>query len=327
MKRREFITLLGGAAVAWPFSALAQTQAQRPLIAFLFGTSPLTAPYLVAAFSRQMQAHGYVEGRDYDTASRFAEGNFTRLPELASELVRLRPDIIVTGNTTAAVAAKKATSIIPIVSAAMIEPVERGLVASHAHPAGNLTGILVSLDTLLGKQLELGVELVPGAKRAGMPIHVASVASAIQQRDAERVAAALRVELIAIEVRAKEEIEKALRTLANERVQIAVMHADPMFFQERRRIAAISEAIKLPVIYGLREHVEDGGLMSYGIDLRANWRRTADFVDKILKGTRTADLPVELPSKLELVINLKTAKALGVELPPTLLARADEVIE
>jgi ABC-type uncharacterized transport system substrate-binding protein len=218
VKRREFITLIGGAAltggaaVAWPFAARAQAPIRRPLIAFLFGASRRTAQHLLTAFSRQMQALGYVEDRDYDTASRYAEGDFTRLPELASELIRLRPDIIVTGNTTAAVAAKNTTSIIPIVSAAMIEPVERGLVASHARPGGNLTGILVSLDTLLGKQLELGVEMLPGTKRAGMPIHVTSVASAIQQRDAERAAAALRVQLMAIEVRAKDEIEKALRT-------------------------------------------------------------------------------------------------------------------
>jgi putative tryptophan/tyrosine transport system substrate-binding protein len=327
MRRRKFIALLGGATVAWPLVARAQQAAQRPLIAFLFGSSPLISSRLLTAFSPRMQALGYVEGRDYDVASRFAEGDLTRLPELASELIRLRPDIIVTGNTTAAVAAKKATSIIPIVSAAMIEPVEKGLVASHARPGANLTGILVSLDTLLGKQLELGIELVPGAKKVGAPINVTSVVSAIQQRDAERVAAALRVQLMAIEVRAKDEIEKALRTLANEGVQVAVVHADPMFSQERRRIAAVSEALKLPVIYGFREHVEDGGLMSYGIDLRANWRRAADFVDKILKGTKAADLPVELPSKLELVINLKTARALGLDVPPMLLVRADEVIE
>jgi putative ABC transport system substrate-binding protein len=146
--RREFVTLIGGVA-AWPLGARAEQSVQRPLIAFLFGTSQLTAPYLLTAFYRQMQALGYVEGRDYDTAFRFAEGDFTRLPELANELVRLRPDVIVTGNTTAAVAAKKATSVIPLVSAAMIEPVERGLVASHARPGANLTGILVSLDTLL----------------------------------------------------------------------------------------------------------------------------------------------------------------------------------
>ncbi len=148
----------------------------------------------------------------------------------------------------------------------MIEPVERGLVASHAHPGGNLTGILVSLDTLLGKQLELGVELLPGVKKVGAPISVTSVVSVIEQRDAERVAAALRVQLIPIEVRTKDEVEKALRALANEGVQLAVVHTDPVFYSERRRIAAVSETLKLPVIYGLREHVEDGGLMSYGAD-------------------------------------------------------------
>jgi putative ABC transport system substrate-binding protein len=198
---------------------------------------------------------------------------------------------------------------------------------SHARPGGNLTGILISLDTLLGKQLQIAVELLPGAKKAGMPINVASVASAVQRRDAEKVAAALRVELVVIDVRTKDEISTALRRLANDGVDVAIIHTDPLFFTERQRLAALAEALRLPAVYGLREHAEDGGLMSYGIDIRANWRRAADFVDKILKGTNPAELPVELPSKLELVVNLKAARGLGLEVPATLLARADAVIE
>jgi ABC-type uncharacterized transport system substrate-binding protein len=327
MKRREFITLLSGAAAAWPLAVVAEAAARRPLIAILFGSTPNSSKSLLGSFSQQMQALGYLEGRDYDTAPRFAEGDLTRMPALASELAELKPDIIVTANTTAAAAMKKVSSTVPIVSAAMIEPVERGLVASHAHPGGNLTGILISLDTLLGKQLQIGAELLPMAKKAGMPINVDSIASAIQRRDAERVASALGIELVATEVRSNNEIETALRRMAREGVQVVVVHTDPMFYTERRRMASLAEALNLPVVYGLREHTEDGGLMSYGIDLRGNWRRAADFVDKILKGAKPADLPVELPSKLELVINLKTAKALGLDVPPTLLARADEVIE
>jgi putative tryptophan/tyrosine transport system substrate-binding protein len=233
----------------------------------------------------------------------------------------------VTANTTAATAVRKATSTIPIVSAAMIEPVERGLVTSHARPGGNLTGILISLDTLLGKQLEIALELLPWAKKAGMPINVNSVASAIQRRDAEKVAAALRVELVAADIRAKDDIDMAFQRLANDGADLAIIHTDPLFYTERRRMAALAEALRLPVVYGLREHTEAGGLMSYGIDLLANWRRAADFVDRMLKGTNPGELPVELPSRLELVVNLKTAKSLGLDVPDRLLALADEVIE
>jgi putative ABC transport system substrate-binding protein len=327
MRRREFITLLGGAAASWPLAARAQAPPRRPLIGILLGSTPASVAPLLGPFSRQMRALGYVEGHDYDTQVRFADGELTRLPALAGELVGLKPDIILTSNTTAAAAVKKATSTIPIVAAAMIEPVENGLIASHARPGGNLTGILISLDTLLGKQLQIGVELLPGTKKVGAPINVNSIASTVQRRDAEKVAAAIGVELVTVELRAKDEIETVVRSLAKDGVQVAVVHTDPTFYTERRRIAALADALKLPVVYGLREHTEDGGLASYGIDLRANWRRAADFVDKILKGGKPADLPVELPSKLELVINLKTAKALGLEVPPTLLVRADEVIE
>src|SRR5262245_4341934 len=326
LRRREFITLLGGAAAAWPVAAGAQS-ARRQLIAMLMGSTRVNSIPLIGSFAQQMQALGYLEGRDYDTAVRYGEGDLTRMPTLASELLALKPDVIVTGNTTAATAVKKATSTIPIVSAAMIEPVEKGLVVSHARPGGNLTGILISLDTLLGKQLQIAVELLPGAKKVGMPINVASVASAVQRRDADKVAAALRVELVVVDVRTKDEISAALQRVANNGVDVAIIHTDPLFYTERQRVAALAETLRLPAVYGLREHVEEGGLISYGIDLRANWRRAADLVDRILKGTNPAELPVELPSKLELVVNLKTARGLGLEVPPTLLARADEVIE
>jgi ABC transporter substrate binding protein len=191
-----------------------------------------------------MQALGYREGRDYDTASRFAEGDLTRMPALASELVELKPDIIVTANTTATAAVKKVSSTVPIVSAAMIEPVEKGLVESHAHPGGNLTGILISLDTLLGKRLQIGAELLPMAKKAGMSINMNSIASTIQRRDAEKVASALSMELVAAEVQATNEIEIALRRLVKEGVQVVVVHTDPMFYTERRRMAVLAETLK-----------------------------------------------------------------------------------
>ena len=326
MRRRAFITLVSG-TVAWPFSASAESRASRPLIAILVGISPTGASPLLKAFARQMAALGRIEGRDYDTAVRFADGDLARFPELANEVVYLKPDIIVSANTTAAVAAKNATSTIPIVSIALIEPIGRGLVASHAHPGGNLTGILISLDTLLGKQLQIATELLPATKKAGLLFNARSASSAVQRLDAERVAAALRLELVVIDVATRDQVEPAIRQLARNEIDIAVIPTDPLFLTERQRIAALLAALRLPAVYGLREHTEDGGLISYGIDLLANWRHAADLVVRILNGTAPAEIPVELPSKLELVINLKAAKALGLEVPAALIARADEVLE
>jgi putative ABC transport system substrate-binding protein len=326
-RRREFMTLLGGWAVTGSLVASSQARASRPLIAILSGTSAAFASSLLKAFDQQMTALGHVEGRDYDTAVRFADGDLARLPALANEIVELKPDILVAANTTAAVAARNATSTIPIVSIALIEPVKQGLVASHAHPGGNVTGILISLDTLLGKQLQIATELLPGAKKAGVLINTRSSSATVQRPDVEEVAATLRVELVVIDVPLKDEIEPALQQLASIGAEIVIVPADPLFVNERQRIAALVADLRLPAMYGLRQHVEAGGLISYGIDLLANWRHAADLVDRILGGMTPAELPVELPSKLELVINLKAAKALGIQMPPTLLVRADEVIE
>jgi ABC-type uncharacterized transport system substrate-binding protein len=328
MRRRQFITLLGGAAAAaWPFAARAQAPSRHPLIAILVGGTPESAMTWLSGFRERMNALGYAEGRNYDVVYRFGAGDLTRMPALAEELVQLKPNIIVTANTSAAIAAQNATSTIPIVSAAMTDPMDFGVVASHARPGGNLTGILSALDTLFGKQLELGAELVPGAKKAGMLLNPASAATVVLRRGAKAAADALKIALVEPEVRSPSEIDPSLETLAREAVQVVVVALDPMFLNERRRIAAHAQTFKLPIVYGFREHADDGGLISYGIDLRENWIRAAAFVDKILKGAKPADLPVELPSKFRLVISLKAAKALGLDVPPSLLARADEVIE
>jgi ABC-type uncharacterized transport system substrate-binding protein len=326
MRRREFITLLGGAAVAWPHAVRSQAPSRHPLIAILVGGTPASATWL-SGFRERMNALGYAEGRNYDVVYRFGAGNLTSMPALAEELVQLKPSIIVTANTSAAIAAQNATLTIPIVSAAMTDPMDFGLVTSHARPGGNLTGILSALDTLFGKQLELGAELVPGAKKAGMLLNPASAASTILRRGAKAAADALKIALVEAEVRSQSEIDPSLEMLAREAIQIVVVPPDPMFLNERRRIAAHAQTFKLPIVYGFREHADDGGLISYGIDLRQNWSRAATFVDRILKGAKPADLPVELPSKFQLVINLKAAKTMGLEVPPSLLARADEVIE
>jgi putative ABC transport system substrate-binding protein len=200
-------------------------------------------------------------------------------------------------------------------------------VASHNRPGGNVTGIMLTLEGLIGKQLELARDVMPGASRVGMLVNMRNPSNAGQRKDAEITAPALRIDLVTVDVRSSEDIDVAFQTLARERSTFVLVLSDTLFSTERRRIAALAIAAQLPTMFGLREHAEAGGFVSYGVAILENWRRSAYFVDKILKGTKPADLPVELPSKFELIINLKTAKSLGIEVPATLLARADEVIE
>jgi putative ABC transport system substrate-binding protein len=327
VKRRDFITLLGGAAAAWPRAARAQVSTRRPLVAVLHGQSSAAASHYERALAQRMQELGYVAGRDVDIVWRYADGDLTRGPALADELVRLKPDVLVTSNTEFAIAMRQATTAIPIVALNVTDPVAFGLVASHARPGGNVTGILATLDTLPEKQLALAAEIIRGTAKMGMLVDAGFQAHAIHRRGAETAAAKLAIQIMPVEVRLPDDLDTAFQSLARERVDSVLVLQDPMFLTERRRIAMLALSARLPTMFGFREHVEAGGLMSYGIELRANYRRAAEYVDKILKGTKPADLPVELPTKFELVINLKTAKALGLDVPPTLLARADEVIE
>jgi ABC-type uncharacterized transport system substrate-binding protein len=326
MRRRDFFTLLGGAAAAWPRGVLAQVLSRRPLIAVLSAQSSASASRLVSGFTQRLQELGYVAGRDVDIAYRYADGDLARLPALADELVRLTPDVLVAFSTPAAIAASQATAAIPIVAANVTDPVAFGLVASHARPGGNVTGTLATLDTLPEKQLAFAAEVVRGAVKVGMLL-TGFQAHAVQRKGAEGAAAALAIKLMPVEVRLPDDLDAAFQSLARERVDGVLVLQDPMFLTERRRIAMLAIAARLPTIFGFREHVEAGGLMSYGIDLRANYRRAADYVDKILKGTKPGDLPVELPARFELVVNLKTAKALGIDVPLHLQQLADEVIE
>ena len=324
MRRREFITLLGGAAAStWSGIAVAQISSRRPVIAVLIGGSLDYA----SALTQRIQELGYVAGRNVEFVYRYADGDVARLPALADELVRLNPNIVVVTNTQAAIAMKQATGVIPIVATNLTDPIGFGLVASHARPGGNVTGILASLDTLPEKQLALAAEVIRGAAKVGVLVNAGFQAHAIHRKGAEAAAAALAIKLVPVEVRRADDLDAAFQFLGRERVDGVLVLQDPMSLVERRRIAVLAIAGRLPTMFGFREHVEAGGLMSYGLDLRANFRRAADFVDKILKGTNPADLPVELATKLELVINLKTAKAIGLEIPPIMLTRADEVIE
>jgi ABC-type uncharacterized transport system substrate-binding protein len=286
-----------------------------------------TDPSHAGGFAERMQELGYASSRDIDIVYRYADGDLARLPALVNELVRIKPDVLIAVNTQAAIAMRQATAAIPIVAPAVTDPVAFGLVASHARPGGNVTGILATLDTLPEKQLALAAEVIRGAVKMGMLVNAGFQPHAIMRQGTERAAAALAIKLVPVEVRLPDDLDAAFQSLAREHVEAVLVLQDPTSLAERRRIAMLAIAARLPTMFGFREYVEAGGLMSYGLDLRANFRRGADYVDRILKGTNPADLPVELPTKFELVINLKTAKAIGLTIAESFLVRADEVIE
>jgi len=327
MNRRAFITLLSGAAVAWPLAARAQVSSRLPLVAWLSGGARPASLGFVDAFLQGMRELGYVESRNFDVVYRYADGYAERLPTLAQELVRLKPNVILAAATGQAVAAKSATSTIPIVTPALADAVHLGLVTSEARPGGNVTGITPYVAGLPAKQLELAREIVPGARRIGVLNDINDPKAPPQWEELQAAGRLFGVTVAAAEVRTPDDLVHAIQALADQQLDATIVLQTSMFLSERQKIAALAAAMRLPMIYGYREHVVDGGLISYGVDLRDCFRRSAVYVDKILKGTAPGDLPVEFPTKLELVINLKAAKALGLKTPPTLLARADEVIE
>ncbi len=326
MRRREFITLLGGAAVAWPLAARAQ--ARRPLVGYLAGAAPASVmrSTTALAFVNGLREQGYVEGRDLDIAYKFAEGFLDRLTALAEQLVKLGPDAILAPTTFSAVAAKAASPTVPIVCPLLENPVRVGLVASENQPGGNVTGLLRYVDGLAGKQVELARELIPGVARIGVLINSGN-SDLTGWRDVEIAGSALAIEVLPFEVGAPNDLDAAFAKIAGARVEAIVVLADPMLFSERRRIIISATAARLPTIWSTRIFAEDDGLLSYGIDEADSFRRAAGYVAKILKGAKAGELPVELPVKFELLINLRTAKALGLDVPAALLARADEVIE
>jgi putative ABC transport system substrate-binding protein len=329
MRRREFITLLGGAAASsacWPFAGRAQQQAagRLPLVAVLVGASQ-AASYWVSGFPEGMQELGYVEGRDLEIVYRYADGDLTRLPALADELIKLKPQVVVAADGIGAV--NRAAPAMPIVGPAMADPVGSGLAASLARPGGQVTGIQNTVDTLPGKQLELMLQVMPGVKRIGLLVNITAPASKIYRRNAGTAAAVLTLELVPVEVRVPDDLDGAFRKLADERVDFVLVLSDAMFLSERRRIAVLAAAARLPTLFSFRSQIVDGGLMSYGMNTRDSWRRSATYVDKILKGAAPGELPIELPTRTDLVVNLRTAKALGLTIPESILFRADEVIE
>src|SRR6516225_4703654 len=330
MRRREFIALFGGLAVALPLTARSQ-QAERsitrPLVAFLGAESASTNEHFFDAFRQGMTEHGYVDGQNVILEQRWAEGRSERFPELVSEVIGLKADVIVAVSLPAAFAAKNATKAIPIVFIAG-DPLGSGLVSGLARPGGNLTGFSLSLgDEFSSKWLELLKEAVPSISRVAVlwnPVNPASSHYVTVLRDA---AEKLGVTLQPHEVSDPDQFNGAFATMVAERAQALIVVVDPLTVRYRDRLVELAMRNRLPAMYGFREFVDAGGLIAYGVNVPHLCRRAALYMDKIIKGATPAELPVEQPTRFELVINLKTAKALGVEIPPMLLALADEVIE
>jgi putative ABC transport system substrate-binding protein len=329
MRRREFITLLGGATVGRPLRVRAQ-QPTVPVIGYLGLGSPDTEVSL-AAFRQGLSEAGYAEGQSVTVEYRWAEGNPERFAALAAELVRLKVHVILTaGGTLAAIAAKQATATIPIVFTAVGDPVEEGLVASLARPGGNITGFSVTLPDLIGKLLELVKEAVPGTSRVALLLKPDAMPDRVREvrlKEADASARALGVKLQVFEARRREDFDGVFSDMSKAGAGALVVWPTPVFQLERRRLVDLAAEHRLPAVLPFRNYVEAGGLMSYGPNPSDLTRRAAIYVGKILKGTKASDLPVVQPTKFELLINLKTAKALGIAVPASLLARADEVIE
>jgi putative ABC transport system substrate-binding protein len=325
VKRREFISLIGG-ATAWPLAARAQQAGKLPTIGFLGANTPASQSQWTAAFVQRLRDLGWIEGRTVAIEYRWAEGRSERLAEIAAEFVRLKVDIVVTWGTIPALAIKEATSVIPIVFAAAGDPAGTGLVASLARPGGNVTGLSNQQGDLGGKRLELLREVVPDLRRLAIMLNVDAPASVLDMKEVHTKAGSLGLEVVTSEIRRAEDIAPAFEALKG-RADALYVCTDPLVFTNLVRINTLALAARVPTMHGRREYVEAGGLMSYGPNFPDQFRRAADHVDKILRGAKPGDIPVEQPTKFDLVINLVTAKALGLDVPPTLLARADEVIE
>ena len=324
MRRRTFITLLGGAVAAWPLAARGQQSARVPTIGVLGSGS--TQGQWVASFVQRLRELGWIEGRTVAVEVRWAEGRNERFAEIAAEFVQLKVDVIFAPSTLAVIAAKQETSAIPIVFATVADPIGTGLVASLARPGGNATGQSVQSTDLAGKRVELLREVVPGLRRLAIMVNVASPGSVLEMGEVQAAARALGLEVLTLEIRRAEDIASAFETLKG-RAEALYVAPEPLVAANRVRINTLALGARLPTMHGLGANVEAGGLMSYGANFPDMYRRAAEYVDKILRGAKPADLPVEQPTKFDLIINLTTAKALGLVIPEAFLLRADEVIE
>ena len=324
MKRREFITFLGGAAAALQLAAVRAQQAMR-VVGFLGGAAPAGYAVLIEAFRSGLRDHGYIEGQNIRIEYRWAQTQYENLPALAADLVQRKVDVIVTQGTPAALAAKQATTKIPIVMAIVGDPVDSGIVASYSRPGGNITGSSFFFPEINAKRLELMKSLMPGLNRAGILMHPDNLAMTSVLRAVNEVAKAMDVKLQQMEVRRLDELDSAFAQ-AKSQIQAHTVIDEGLFIANAKRIAELAIRNQLPGI-GFREYCEAGGLAAYGVNFPHIWRRAATFVDKIFKGAKPADLPIEQATRFEFIINLRTARSLGLDIPLTLLARADEVIK
>jgi putative ABC transport system substrate-binding protein len=326
MKRRKFIGLIGGAA-AWPLVARGQSPTKQPLLVFFGSGIKANAGPFFGSFQRGLEELGYVEGRNYEFVIRTAENRIERIPALAEEVVALKPAVIIASSSDTASVAKQVTSTIPIVSGALADAERLGLVVSYSRPGGNVTGIMPYIAGLPSKQIELGREIVPRAVKIGLLGNANDPKVEPQLAELKDTARALGLMTVIPEINSSEDVGGGIRSLANERVDVVIVLESTMLLSLRRQIAQLMAENRLPAVYGYRLHVEEGGLISYGVDLLWCWRRVATYVHKILNGASPADLPVEFPPRMQLVVNLKAATSLGLTIPPMLLGRADEVVE
>ena len=324
MRRREFIGLVGGMA-AWPLAALAQQSGMRR-IGFLGAATSSVANQWVAAFVQRLKELGWIENQNLAIEYRWAEGRSERFAEIANEFVRLKVDVIMTWSGGPVIAAKQATTVIPIVFALQTDPVGTGLVASLSRPGGNVTGLSVEQTDTVGKRLDLLQETVPGLKRLAIMANVAGPGAVLEMAEVVAAAQTLGIEVVPSKIQKADDIAVAFDSFKG-RAEALYISTDPLVFTNRIRINTLAQSARLPTMYSQREYVEAGGLVSYGANIPSLFRRSAEYVDKILRGVKPADLPVEEPTKFDLVINLTTAKALGLAIPQALLHRADEVIE
>jgi putative tryptophan/tyrosine transport system substrate-binding protein len=325
MGRREFVALLGG-ATAWPLAARAQPTGKLPIIGFL-GTNTASAQrQWTDAFLQRLRELGWIEGRTVAIEYRWADGRLERSAELVAELVRLKVDVIVTHSAEPVLAAKRATAVIPIIFPVLGDPVGTGVVASLTRPDGNATGSSLQATDVAAKRVEILRELLPGFRRLGIVANIGAPAAVLEIREVQTAASTIGLATTTFEIRQTNDIATAIDAL-KDRVEALYVVSDPLVATNRNRLGILAVGAQLPTMHGARENVEAGGLVSYGPNFPALFRRGAEYVDKVLRGAKPADLPVEQPTKFDLVISLITAKALGLTIPPLLLARADEVIE
>ena len=324
MRRRDFIKAIVLTSV-WPLAARAQPRAKPTVGLLVPGRRSMWSEW-VSAFEQRLRELGWIEGRGVAIDYRWAEDKEERFDEIAADFVRLNVDLIVTAGTPAVLAAKRATSLIPIVFAAAADPVGAGLVASLARPGGNITGLSLQMPDLAGKRLELLREVVPALRALAIMGNVGNRGTVLEIAEVQAAAETLGLEVAKFEIRRAEDIGPAIETLKG-RAEALYVVSDPLVVSDRGLINALALGVKMPTLYSVEENVRAGGLLSYGPDRTEMWRRAADLVDKILRGAKPGEIPVEQPTKFKLVINLNTANAIGLNVPPTLLARADEVIE